>query len=984
MLRLADLIIRHRWLTIVTIALLTVFLGWQATKVSLNADFSTYLREDDPMVQQFNRIGELFGGSSTGIALVSGKDVFTQRSLDLIERLTEAFQNVEGIASVTSLTNVVDFRKGDAGLEVGRLIRDSRMAGNPEKRAALRSYVLKNKRYVGKLVSQDGTVAAIILHYAGEGSGRGGDFSTSLRVKTAAENVLKAYGKDAGTSIYFGGMPFMVFNMTTLITENLAYLLPLLLLVLISVLYFSFRHWAGVVFPLLVVIITDVWITGIMSLLNLKFDLLTGIVPIILLALGSADGIHLLKRYFERRQLGNGAGEAARLVFRDMGTPIILTSITTMVGFASLLISNFSVIQQFGLMTALGVLLALVVTLTLLPALLSLGVSPRPAEKRSRFSASGILAASAQTIYTHRRTVLLGTLILIALALTGIPRVYKDVDWTLCLQKGSSPYRAEILLRQKFGGSLPVQILVKGDIRDPAILHFVRKVERKLETVPLVNHAGSIAGILAEMNKVLNGRMVVPESRSSVNNLWFLIENREFLNRMVTPDGRKTLIQARLSTWHTSSLVLAVDSINTYLAGLPQKIAVVDLNLSPPGKRGRLQALRDAEIVRQLSLILREHKLNLSPSVLEQVPRLLMDFRISGPVREQIRADLIAYLQSPEAEAALNPDQISRAARSVAQIEVTTRDADVRRIQDRLQALQVPAEDAQYLAASLEDVLRTTVDGARIRPALTTLLKWLPDSVRKDADLVSELKGALWQANEKNLFLPAEQAKAVLGGGSDAIVREVPWRAVQAGMAPLLNRMEEELTPTQIESLLLTLLFILVLLALIFRSPLGSLIAVVPISITILVNFAVMGYLGIGLDSFTAMIASIAIGLGIDTDIHFISRLRDELKLDGRPSAALQRTFQSTGLSILINAAAVGMGFLVLLAAGGQHIRRFGGLTALTILLSAFLTLTILPALFFWLRPRFLRRAMEEGRRRQRSREGSPEPLPAAEGPEMH
>ena len=150
--------------------------------------------------------------------------------------------------------------------------------------------------------------------------------------------------------------------------------------------------------------------------------------------------------------------------------------------------------------------------------------------------------------------------------------------------------------------------------------------------------------------------------------------------------------------------------------------------------------------------------------------------------------------------------------------------------------------------------------------------------------------------------------------------------------------------------------------------------AVVPITITILINFAVMGYSGIGLDSFTAMIASIAIGLGIDYAIHFLSRFRDELKVDGDEVAALQRTLGTTGISILINTLSVGLGFSVLLAAGGQHIRRFGGLTALTMIVSAIFTLMLLPSLFLWIRPKFLRQAIAHSKPTETKSETIPYP----------
>jgi predicted RND superfamily exporter protein len=102
------------------------------------------------------------------------------------------------------------------------------------------------------------------------------------------------------------------------------------------------------------------------------------------------------------------------------------------------------------------------------------------------------------------------------------------------------------------------------------------------------------------------------------------------------------------------------------------------------------------------------------------------------------------------------------------------------------------------------------------------------------------------------------------------------------------------------------------------------------------------------------MIASNAIGLGIDYAVHFNSRFRRELFDLKDELQALKKTLGTTGVAIIINALTVGLGFSVLLLAGGQHIRRFGGLAALTMLTSAVFTLMVLPALTLAVKPKYL------------------------------
>lgn len=89
------------------------------------------------------------------------------------------------------------------------------------------------------------------------------------------------------------------------------------------------------------------------------------------------------------------------------------------------------------------------------------------------------------------------------LAVIAIPKIIKDVDWTLCLKRGSKPWQAEMLMRSRFKGSLPIQISITGDIKDPATLKTMRYLERYLETLPLVSKSQSLATVLSEMNEIM-------------------------------------------------------------------------------------------------------------------------------------------------------------------------------------------------------------------------------------------------------------------------------------------------------------------------------------------------------------------------------------------------------------------------------------------------------------------------------------------------
>lgn len=955
--RLARVIIAKRRWVIGLVLATTVVAAYGATKVRLNADFSTYLSQSDPLVRAYNYIGDTFGGNSIGLVLVTAPDVFDPEVVSAIDRLTEAYRKVEGIAYVTSLTNVVDFRGVEGGIEVGRLVSRSALPRSAEEAAALRARVLETDRLVGSLVSEDGDAAAIMLRFGGGQAAAPDRFGTAVRVKEATDAVTSLEALPEGTELSYGGMPFLIYNMTRLVSENMAVLAPLMVLVLLAVLLVGMRAWGGVVYPIAVVLVSTVWIVGLMGFLGLSMDLLTGIMPVILIALGSADGVHFMKRFYERRRAGDSSSNAARATYGEIGVPLVITTLTTLVGFSSLAISDFAVIRQFGLLTALGLFLALVVTLTLLPALCSYGAGrtrvPRGHERRS------VLASLAGFVHRSPRTILLGSGAVVALGLVGIPRVVKDVDWTLCLEKGSGPFHAEMLIREKFGGSLPIQILVDGDLKDPTTLVQMRAVERRLDALSLASNSQSIAGVIAEMNDVMNGRFSIPGQRAGVANLWLLIEDEEMMEQLVARDDRQGLVQAQLANWHTGSVAAAVDTVSAFLAALPSRVDVIDpAALTDPQRRSLIAILRP-EFARKLQWDLAGRGVSVAPDRLEPIVAALFDWTPGAVAYAGVREAIRRYAASPESEVALTQAQARRLADLVVEDWAGGSTPTRASLKSAVATAEpkVEAWEAEAFAESVDLLARGALGSARVAAGLAAI-KAIAPQVGTDPTLQRNVAGTLWEATANRWTVDVATTEALGIAGGAAVLRTVESRFARSGMASVIKQMEEELIPTQVQSVLLTLAVVVLLLSVIFRSLAGGVLALAPLVVTILVNFGVMGFFGIGLDSFTAMVASIAIGLGIDYAIHFTHRFRAEIGIAaGDAAEALRRTLSTSGVALIVNAASVGLGFLVLLAAGGQHIRRFGGLSSLTMFVAGALTLTLLPALYIRIRPRFLTRA---------------------------
>jgi predicted RND superfamily exporter protein len=544
--------------------------------------------------------------------------------------------------------------------------------------------------------------------------------------------------------------------------------------------------------------------------------------------------------------------------------------------------------------------------------------------------------------------------VIVVLASIGIFRIIKDVDWSLCLKKGSKSHRAEMLLREKFGGSLPVQVLVKGDIKDPVTLKSMRHMERYLNTVPLVGESQSVASIISEMNDVMNDRYVIPESREGVANLLFFIEGEDIMDQLVTPDYNEALIQGKLATMETTLLVYAVEKIEEFVRDFPERLAVFDLREVPRHKKEAFLRVRQKNITANILWDLKARGYNVDNS--SRIEKLVSDALFQEGPEEAVfvvlEDKIAAYLLSEESEIMMTSEHNAKTiAREMSEGLRKDGSLSPERILSIIQSgvEKVGDEEAKYLSESLLFLVPEAITEIKVKAVFEELRQILPPDAGEKRDLYRDLKGNLWEMNENLMVMDLNEYQEISGDSNPPQIQEAQVLMSFTGLPPILNQMEATLVPSQTFTLLLALLFVALLLSLMLRS-------VVPVSMTILVNFAVMGYGGIGLDAFTSMIASIAIGLGIDYAVHFNSRFKLELAALKDELQALKRTLGTTGIAIIINALTVGLGFSVLLLAGGQHIRRFGGLTSLTLFTSAIFTLVVLPALMLVFKPRYLKR----------------------------
>ncbi|MGI6164903.1 MAG: efflux RND transporter permease subunit [Limnochordia bacterium] len=925
---LSRYIIEHPRLFVGINIIITLFFGFFALNIRVDDDIMNYLPEDDPVVETFNRISDTFGGSNIAVVILEADDIFTNEALLHIDHLTDLFAGVDGVTSVTSLTNAMDMRPEEDALNVDRLVKKDYLYSKAELED-LRKYVLGKELYVGSLITEDCRYSMILAKIDPD--------ADSAIVTTALREIVNDEDTDSPFRHYRTGSAFVADDADRYAKGDLQRLLPTVVLLVLLVLLLTFRTTRATLLPIATVLIAVIWTLGLLVLTGNDLSTVGIAIPVILVAVGSAYGIHVTNEYYTSVKSERTKKEDMIRGMGQLGLPLFLSCLTTIVGFASLTTADLTPIKQLGLFTAFGVFAAFVTAYTFIPSLLVL-MKYKPGRIKAEDGVNVRFERFAGGIFRYRGWITAGVIILVVIAISFYPRITYDTDYAGAFRANSSARTAIDLVNEKFGGASPMQVHFQGDLKSPFVLKQMKEVEEFLETVG-VNKPLSYADIIEEANKTINGASRIPTTRNQVSSLGLFLEGQDQVTSYLTPDSSEGLIVGRVTETSYNQMTITNGQVRDFLEALPKKAYVIDRSIAGEELEEFAEEVIVDSITQELTPLLWEH-----PTMLEQdyVRRRVWELAQWTPaqyIQENINdvsslvEDVYQYYLWFELD-----DLEGSQTRSVDAL----RNGDVDAIFSALQALNpncdsYDLEDAAYL---LWDEFSFEFQDSRTAKLDNVVADLLAASnLDAEWDQVSAILKDVWVDEIHVVDLPKQLI-------TDPAVHLDEFTVELSGPPVIYEVVTTRLQSSQLRSLSLSLVLVALLLMLQLQSIRNGLVACTPIILTVLINFGVMAIAGIPLDVATTMIASVAIGTGVDYSIHFANRYRRALKESTTVEQALRTTLGQVGKAISTNALSVALGFLVLVLSSTVTVAYFGGLTALTMVVSAFLALVFLPAVF--------------------------------------
>lgn len=492
--------VNHPWWVLL---LSLIFIGLSGTGVKeleFTNNYRVFFGEDNPQLLAFDALQNTYSKTDNVMMLVAPEngDVFTRENLQAIVELTRQGWQLPYSSRVDSISNFQHTIAEEDDLIVADLISQPLQMTDEQllyvKQTALNEPLLKDR-----LISKSGHVTGINVTMQLPGTNPMEAMEIAAVVR---EMVVDFTAKYPNLTVHLSGMVMMnnAFGEASL-NDNTS-LIPLMYGIVLLVLIVCLRSFTATFSVILLIVFSIITALGLAIYAGVKLTPTSAMAPTIILTMAVADCVHLLVTFLHNMRLGQEKKQAMQESLRINFQPIVLTSVTTAIGFMSLNFSDAPPFRDLGNIVALGVIIAFLLSVTLLPALMM--ILPVRVKLKDELDNTG-MQLLAEFVIKKRKSLLIVNSLLALTLMSFIPLNEINDEFVKYFDESIEFRRATDFLNDNLSGIYNVEISIDsgtaGGISEPGFLAKIEQFKHWLETQPEVVHVNSITDTFKRLNK---------------------------------------------------------------------------------------------------------------------------------------------------------------------------------------------------------------------------------------------------------------------------------------------------------------------------------------------------------------------------------------------------------------------------------------------------------------------------------------------------
>ena len=772
----------------------------------------------------------------------------------------------------------------------------------------IRDDAMNNPLYKDTLVSGDEKALALYIPIQAK--------TYSYNVANLVEQLTKDW--PAEDQVYITGQPVAQDTFGIEMLVQMASSAPLAGLAIFLLLLFFFRRVSLIIAPMLVAMISVICSMGLLIGGGYPVHIMSSMIAIFLMPIAVADSVHILSEFFDAYHRFHDKAATIRHVIGHLFKPMLYTSLTTIAGFASLATTPIPPVKVFGLHVAFGV--------ALVPAYIMLFVSEKSLKKSApakqtgkRTGLDGMLEKLGGFSYLHWKLILIITAIVITFSAYGISLIQVNDNPIKWFTQSHRIRVADRVLNNHFGGTYTAYLTLTPEAVDGCTcteaLDKMSAAARERFVDKLPQQTAQLIALFDEQREKYRNIATCNPDACFVH----LINEAQKLDEQTTAPW---LALSDELNYLDETALASPAALKTALPGAPDGFfQSLESQSSLSGEKLREQALRIVDEHTALSFVnfLYEMKAEITappfkrPDMLRWIAKLQNDL-LNQPVVGKTSSAVNALKKASYELQYIDPTQAPEEQREA--------------VRERNQSnYSVPDNAAACGQVFLQ------LEGMKKKDSLFHL-------ITRDYREVN-----VWVQLRSGDNKEMESVVAAVDRFVKANPPPEPLRLEWAGLTYLNVVWQQKMVVGMLSSLASSFVVVFIMMMILFRSPLFGLLAMLPLSVTILFIYGLIGWIGKDYDMPVAVLSSLTLGLSVDFAIHFLERARELQRKLGSWAEAIKEMFKEPAMAISRNAITISVGFMPLLFAPLVPYKTVGIFLATIMAVSWIATLFILAAL---------------------------------------
>jgi len=496
---LSRIILRNRTAVLIILALITIFMGYQAKKVEMSYEYSQLLPKKDSAYIDYQRFRDLFGEEGNLIVVgVEDPDFFKLDHFRNWQNLNRELKEIDGVEDIISVSSAYNLNKDtqEKKFRISPVFPDE--ITSQTDLDSLKQNFLELPFYRGLLYNPNTNAYILGITVNKDKMHSKAREQLVLTIKERCDQ----FSENTGLQTHYSGLPYIRVINSIRIKKEIYLFSALAMGLCIITLFLFFRSFNAVLFPVLIVLTGVIWAVGTMSLLGYKITLLTGMIPSLLIVIGIPNSIYMLNKYHQEfRSHGNKIKSLQRVIIK-IGNATFLTNLTTASGFATFIITNSDILRQFGLVASLNIIGLFLLSILMIPTIFSF-LDPPKAKHMQHLDNKHIrriIDKLVELTYHHIKWVYVSAFVVLLVGIYGITLIKSSGFMVDDIPESDVIYKDLKFFENQVDGIMPLEIIIDAEKPNGAMnlqtFKLIDRLEQRLKEYNELSSSLSLLNIL--------------------------------------------------------------------------------------------------------------------------------------------------------------------------------------------------------------------------------------------------------------------------------------------------------------------------------------------------------------------------------------------------------------------------------------------------------------------------------------------------------